>query len=156
MEPGVPACQQRRRVRNWLAGFFYFNEEVNIKNFSYDTLAPGNPQNALATQYQKTKDYPFFGSLNWRVSDNWDLAGGMRYSNDDKDFWVAMPQNLPFIPHLDGRITRQVGDSFVSWDLSATYKVSQNVNIYGRASPQVSARHPSRAGSHSAPCPRNV
>jgi len=118
---------------NWLAGFFYFNEEVNIDNFSYDTDAPGNPQNALATQFQETKAFALFGSLNWAVSDSWDLAGGLRYSDDDKDFWVAMPQSLPWIPDLDGRITEQVGDSFVSWDLSATYKASQDVNIYGRA-----------------------
>ena len=117
---------------NWLAGFFYFNEEVNIDNFSYDTLAPGNPQNALAQQYQKTKDYALFGSLTWAVSDTWDLAGGLRYSNDDKDFWVAMPQSLPWIPPLEGKITKQVSDSFVSWDLSATYKASRDVNVYGR------------------------
>jgi iron complex outermembrane receptor protein len=119
-------------VLNWLVGFFYFNEEVNINNFSYDTYAPGNPQNALATQYQETNDYAFFGSLNWAVSEKWDLAGGLRYTDDDKDFWVAMPQNLPWIPPLDGRITEQVGDSFVSWDLSAVYKANQNVNLYGR------------------------
>jgi len=117
---------------NWLVGFFYFNEEVYIDNFSYDTLAPGQPQNALATQWQETKAYALFGSLNWAVSDSWDLAGGLRYSDDEKDFWVAMPQSLPWIPPLDGRITEQVGDSFVSWDLSATYKASQNINIYGR------------------------
>jgi len=117
---------------NWLVGFFYFNEEVNIDNFSYDTYAPGNPQNALATQFQETKAFALFGSLNWAVSDSWDLAGGLRYSDDDKDFWVAMPQSLPWIPDLDGRITEQVGDSFVSWDLSATFKASQDVNVYGR------------------------
>jgi iron complex outermembrane receptor protein len=117
---------------NWLAGFFYFNEEVNIENYSYDTYSPGNPQNALATQYQKAKAYALFGSLDWAVSDSWELAGGVRYSDDDKDFWVAMPQNLPFIPPLEGRITRQLGDSFVSWDVSATHKASENVNVYGR------------------------
>jgi len=117
---------------NWLVGFFYFNEEVNIDNFSYDTYAPGNPQNALATQFQETKAFALFGSLSWAVSDSWDLAGGLRYSDDDKDFWVAMPQSLPWIPDLDGRITEQVGDSFVSWDLSATFKASQDVNVYGR------------------------
>jgi iron complex outermembrane receptor protein len=117
---------------NWLAGFFYFNEEVNIDNFSYDTYSPGNPQNALATQFQETKAFALFGSLNWAVSDTWDLAGGLRYTDDDKDFWVAMPQSLPWIPDLDGRITEQVGDSFVSWDLSATFKASQDVNVYGR------------------------
>ncbi len=119
-------------VLNWLVGFFYFNEEVNIDNFSYDTLAPGKPQNALATQFQETKAYALFGSLNWAVSGSWDLAGGLRFSDDKKDFWVAMPQSLPWIPPLEGRITEDVGDSFVSWDLSATYKANQNVNVYGR------------------------
>ncbi len=90
---GSPATAAR--PVNWLVGFFYFNEEVKIDNFSYDTLAPGNPQNVCATQYQETTAYALFGSLNWAVSDTWDLAGGLRYSNDDKDFWVAMPQKSP-------------------------------------------------------------
>ena len=118
-------------VLNWLVGFFYFNEEVNIDNYSYDTLAPGQPQNALATQYQKTTDYAFFGSLNWAVSPDWDLAGGLRYSNDEKDFWVDFVQPL-FQDPLDQPITENVGDSFVSWDVSATYKANQNVNLYAR------------------------
>ncbi len=117
---------------NWLVGFFYFNEEVNIENYSYDSLAPGNPQNALATQWQEANSYALFGSLNWQASDKWNLNAGLRYSDDDKDFWVAMPQSLPWIPPLDGRITEQVGDSFASWDLSATYAASDNVNVYGR------------------------
>jgi len=118
-------------VLNWLVGFFYFDEEVNIDNYSYDTLAPGQPQNALASQYQKTTDYAFFGSLNWRVSENWDLAGGLRYSNDEKDFWVDFQQPL-FQDPLEEPITENVGDSFVSWDVSATYKAAQNMNFFAR------------------------
>ncbi len=118
---------------NWLAGFFYFNEEVTINNFSYDTLAPGNPQNGLAVQFQEATAYALFGSLNWAVADRWDLAGGLRYSSDEKDYWVEIPQNLPWLPSWDGeRATEFVEDSFASWDLSATFKANPNVNVYGR------------------------
>jgi iron complex outermembrane receptor protein len=117
---------------NWLGGFFYFNEEVNIDNFSYDTYAPGNPQNGYSNQFQETKAYALFGALTWAVSDSWDLAGGLRYSNDEKDFWVDRPQPV-FQPPLVAPITENVSDSFTSWDLSATWKASQDVNVYGRA-----------------------
>ncbi|MCJ7753485.1 MAG: TonB-dependent receptor, partial [Thermoanaerobaculales bacterium] len=54
-----------------------------------------------------------------------------RYSNDEKDFWVDFVQPL-FQDPLDEPITENVGDSFVSWDVSATYKANQNVNLYAR------------------------
>jgi len=118
---------------NWLAGFFYFNEEVTIDNYGYASVPPDYPQFVWAQQFQEATAYALFGSLNWAVSDSWDLAGGLRYSNDEKDFWVAMPQEL-FPGQLDEPITRFLEDSFTSWDLSATYKASQDVNIYGRLS----------------------
>jgi iron complex outermembrane receptor protein len=118
---------------NWLAGFFYFNEEVLIDNFGYASVPPDYPQFVWAQQFQEATAYALFGSLNWAVSDSWDLAGGLRYSNDEKDFWVDMPQEL-FPGQLDEPITEFLEDSFTSWDLSATYKANQNVNIYGRLS----------------------
>ena len=118
---------------NWLAGFFYFNEEVLIDNFGYASVPPDYPQFVWAQQSQEATDYALFGALNWVVSDSWDLAGGLRYSSTEKDFWVAMPQEL-FPGQLDEPITRYLEDSFTSWDLSATYKASQDVNIYGRLS----------------------
>jgi len=116
---------------NWLAGFFYFNEEVNIDNFSYASEPPDYPQIAHGRQHQEAKAYALFGSLNWAVSDSWDLAGGLRYSNDEKDFWVDLPQPL-INPIEDPPITEAVDDSFTSWDLSATFKANEDVNIYGR------------------------
>jgi iron complex outermembrane receptor protein len=118
---------------NWLAGFFYFNEEVLIDNFGYASVPPDYPQFVWAQQSQEATDYALFGALNWAVSDSWDLAGGLRYSSVEKDFWVDMPQEL-FPGQLDEPITRYLEDSFTSWDLSATFKASQDVNIYGRLS----------------------
>lgn len=128
---------------NWLLGLFYFNEEVMVDNFSYDTLAPGNPQNGHAVQWQEATAYAMFGSLDYEVNELWNLAAGLRFSHDEKDFWVDRPQPL-FQPPLIAPITEQTDEDYTSWDVSATYKASQNVNVYGRVA--TSFRAPSIQG----------
>ncbi len=128
---------------NWLAGLFYFNEEVMIDNFSYDTLAPGNPQNGYSNQWQETTAYALFGSLDFRINELWNLIAGLRFSHDEKDFWVDRPQPL-FQPPLVAPITEQTDEDFTSWDLSLTYKASSNLNWYGRVA--TSFRAPSIQG----------
>ncbi|MCD4748333.1 MAG: TonB-dependent receptor [Thermoanaerobaculales bacterium] len=127
----------------WLTGLFYFNEEVMIDNFSYDTLAPGNPQNGHAVQWQETEAYALFGSVSYEVNEKWDLAAGLRFSHDEKDFWVDRPQPI-FQPPLVAPITEQTDEDYTSWDLSVTYKASPNVNWYGRVA--TSFRAPSIQG----------
>jgi iron complex outermembrane receptor protein len=122
---------------NWLAGVFYFNESLQVDSFAYDSLAPGNPQDGYAYQKQDATSYALFGSLNWQVSDRWNLTGGLRYSSDDKDFSTQRVQ-APFVQWLfygslpSVVITEHVDDSNVSGDLSAVYAVNDNFNVYGR------------------------
>jgi len=115
----------------WLVGAYYFNEDLDVDSFSYDSLAPRNPQNGYATQTQETKAYALFGSLDFNLSDDWAMKAGLRYSNDKKDFAADRPQPL-FQPPLSHPIERHTSDSNVSWDLSATYKANPNLNLYGR------------------------
>ncbi len=122
---------------NWLVGVFYFDESLQVDSFGYDSLAPGNPQDGYAYQTQDATSYALFGSLNWQVSDRWNLAGGLRYSNDEKDF-AAQRVEAPFVQWLffgSGPtvvIEEHVEDSDVSGDISAVYAVNDNFNIYGR------------------------
>lgn len=127
----------------WLVGVFYFNEEVSIDNFSYDTFAPGNPQNGYSNQWQETTAYALFAALDYRINDLWNVAGGIRFSHDEKDFWVDRQQPI-FQPPLVAPITEQTEEYHPSWDLSATYKANPNVNIYGRVA--TSFRAPSIQG----------
>jgi iron complex outermembrane receptor protein len=115
----------------WLVGAYYFNEKVDIDSFSYDSLSPGNPQNGYATQNQTTDSYAVFASLDYTFSDAWSIKAGLRYTNDTKDFEADRPQPL-FQPPLTHPITRHTSDSNVSGDLSATYRVNPNVNLYGK------------------------
>jgi iron complex outermembrane receptor protein len=122
---------------NWLVGVFYFDESIQVDSFAYDSLSPGNPLDGYAYQKQDAKSYALFGSLNWQASDKWNLAGGLRYSNDEKDFEAQRVQ-APFVQWLfygslpSVVITESVDDSDVSGDISAVYAVNDNFNIYGR------------------------
>jgi iron complex outermembrane receptor protein len=63
----------------WIAGVFYFKENIQIDSISFDSLAPGNPQNsAYATQTQDTRSWATFGSLNYTVTDKLKVRAGLR------------------------------------------------------------------------------
>jgi iron complex outermembrane recepter protein len=117
----------------WLVGAYYFNEKVDIDSYSYDSLTAGNPQNGFATQQQTTDSYAAFASLDYKLSEDWDIKAGVRYSNDKKDFaanrpWPIAGTNIATI----APITEHTSDNNVSGDLSAEYRVNPNVNLYGK------------------------
>jgi len=148
--PDIDQLTQEVRVAStgdgdlsWLAGAFYFNEDLEVDSFSYDSLTAGNPQNGYATQAQDSTAYALFGSVTYRLNELWTLAGGLRWSHDERDFVADRPQPL-FQPPLVAPIERSVDDDNVSWDLSATYKLDADVNLYGRVA--TSYRAPSIQG----------
>jgi iron complex outermembrane recepter protein len=116
---------------NWLLGAYYFNEDVDIDSFSYDSLGAGNPQNGYAIQSQQTTSYALFGSFDFKIAEDWSIKAGLRYTNDEKDFEADRPQPL-FQPPLTAPIKRDTSDNNVSWDLAATYKANPNLNFYGK------------------------
>jgi iron complex outermembrane recepter protein len=116
----------------WLGGLYYFNEDLNIDSFNYDSLAPGNPQNGYANQNQKNKAYAAFGSVNFAASDALNFRAGLRYTNDKKDFVANRLVAPPFSPTFIGRLTTNTSASDVSWDFSGTYKLSNETNFYAR------------------------
>lgn len=127
----------------WLVGAFYFKEELQVDSFSYDSLAPGNPQNGYAVQRQQADAYALFASVDYRPSDLWTFKAGLRFSHDEKDFVAERPQPI-FQPPLVRPITARTDDNSVSWDLSAALKVNRDVSVYGRLA--TSFRAPSIQG----------
>ena len=111
----------------WIGGLFYFKESMQIDSISFDSLAPGNPQNsAYASQTQDTKSWAAFGSLNYTVSDKLKLRGGLRYTNDKKDF-TAKRVEATTASHALNSDTNNV-----SWDLSGTYALDRDTNLFAR------------------------
>ena len=116
----------------WIGGAYYFDEDITIDSFNYDSLG-GGVQNGFASQRQKNKAMALFGSANFKVSDQLNVRGGLRYTSDKKDF-VAKRFVSPFGAGATPEITAKPSDKDVSWDLSATYALDKSTNVYGRLS----------------------
>ncbi|WP_281560504.1 TonB-dependent receptor [Thalassomonas sp. RHCl1] len=118
---------------NFQAGFFYYMEDLTIESLSYNT-ADNSAINGYAVQDQETRAWALFGSMDYQVSDDLKITTGLRYSADDKEFvaerftnptpWNGSPDYMKGEANPD--------DSHVSWDISANYKVSDDVNWFGR------------------------
>ncbi|WP_223788149.1 TonB-dependent receptor [Marinicella meishanensis] len=117
---------------DWQGGLFYFSEDITIDNFGYDSLSPGNPRNIVAQQRQDTTAWGVFISGDYDVTDQFRIQAGLRYSNDEKDF-VAIRTESPFADPI-GPLRERPEDDEISWDLSATYDFSDDVNVYTRVS----------------------
>lgn len=115
---------------NWTVGLYLFDENVDISSFNYDTLG-GGVENGRAFQTQDTTSWAVFGSVDFDVTKQLNISAGIRFTDDDKDFVVVRPVG-PFGAPAAGPFTRNVGDEEISFDLSATYAVSDETNIYAR------------------------
>lgn len=105
------------------AGVFSFDEDVTITSLAY----AGDFAFSGATRSQDSQSFGVFGSLSYDLSDQLTVSGGLRYTDDEKDFVAERTVGTPL-----GPITESVADEQLSWDLSATYALNEEVNLYSR------------------------
>jgi iron complex outermembrane recepter protein len=124
---------------SYQAGLFYFDEDLTIVSENYSTL--GDPNNAtggvniLVAQAQQSEAFGVFGSLTYQLSEALSVTGGVRYNNDSRDFAVVRSRDTQFPGFLQnplGTVVRSVEDDNITWDISATYAASDDVNLYAR------------------------
>lgn len=136
----------------WQAGVYLFHEDYKIESFSYDSLN-GNAQNGYERVRQKNDAYAVFGSVNYDVTPDLKLRGGLRYTQDKKTFDVEAYDNSGFVPCIrpglfgqppkctlvdlaalepDGDLSASPKNSKVNWDLSGTWAVANDTNLYAR------------------------
>jgi len=111
----------------WLGGLYYFDEKLIVDSFNYDSLTAGNPQTSgPSRQRQDNKAWAVFGSLNYDVTPQLKLRGGLRYTRDRKDFVVQsiVPPGPAQTLHKEASNT--------SFDVSGTYALNKDVNLYAR------------------------
>ena len=129
--------QEFRAVSSWSgpwlvqAGVFLFNEDVEDSSHNYD------PTGATATDTtnsrQKNDAEAVFGSLEFSATSQLKLRGGVRYTWDHKTFSVPVAvaadgTPLPLAPPL----WQAEKATNVSWDVSANYALTPDVNLYAR------------------------
>ncbi|MBL8305591.1 MAG: TonB-dependent receptor, partial [Rubrivivax sp.] len=115
----------------WLAGLYYFDEQLKIDSFNYSSLG-GNAQNGYATQDQDNKAYALFGSVNLDVSEAVKLRGGIRFTKDKKDYFADRITPPPFSSTFVGRRTANTDVSNTSGDFSASYALDKSSQAYFR------------------------
>jgi iron complex outermembrane recepter protein len=111
---------------NWQAGLYYFNEDADGYSNNFSSVT--QQQTSHLASHQKNKAWAAFASVNYNLSEDFTLRGGLRYTEDEKHFNTVDAVNVV-----------QVGPSFVdeskskvNWDLSGTYKLNRDVNLYAR------------------------
>lgn len=120
-------------------GIFYFDESLSILSENYSTLGdPLNPPggvNIVVAQQQESEAFGLFGSLTYALTDDLRVSGGLRYNDDQRDFVVVRSQDTQFPVFLQnplGTVTRQVSDDTITWDVSLTHEINDDVNVYAR------------------------
>jgi iron complex outermembrane recepter protein len=120
----------------WIAGLYYFNEKLQVDSFNFDSFAVGDPQNGYAVQHQQAKSWAAFGNLVYALTPALKLRGGLRYTDDKKDF-DAIRTWTPGKAKTDP--TGTVGPLFAnpkstnwSWDLGANYTLDKSTSLYAR------------------------
>jgi iron complex outermembrane receptor protein len=114
----------------WQAGVYYFDEDYDTEFFSYDSLG-GGAQNQYLRANQTNQAWAVFGSINYDVTEAFEVRAGIRYTHDEKDFVTGDPEGFTF-PDPTAPTTASLSDSNTSWDLSGTYAVTDAVNLYAR------------------------
>ena len=122
------------------AGVFLFYESVTAADDDY--CAPGdgafvpvcaasNLWSLLDTEVSRQKNdaEAIFGSLEYTVTSDFKARAGVRFTEDHKEF--AVLYNTSF-PPPSPPLSESSSASNVSWDVSATYTLNSDVNLYAR------------------------
>ncbi|MES2317391.1 MAG: TonB-dependent receptor [Pseudomonadota bacterium] len=118
---------------NWIGGLFFFSEDMAIDSIAFDSLTAGNPLSPnYSTQTQSSKAWAAFGSLNYTVSDRLKLRAGLRYTSDKKDF-TAQRVEPGATPATSGVLPVNLASNNISWDVSGTFILTPNTNLFARA-----------------------
>jgi iron complex outermembrane receptor protein len=142
---------------DWQAGVFFFKEDYKIESFSYDSTTAGNVEDGYLRVKQKNDAYAVFGAVNYAVSPQFKLRAGVRYTWDKKEFTTEAYYANGFAPCIaptigfpgagplrctladlqalepDGSLAASPKDNKASWDLSGTYALDKDINLYARA-----------------------
>jgi iron complex outermembrane recepter protein len=140
---------------SWQGGLFFFDEDYRIESFNYDT-SNASAQDGYQRVRQTNQAWALFGAINYSVSPELKLRAGLRYTADKKKFDVedyfsntfaaCFDPGLAGPPDVrkctleqlrllepDDNLSAAPKDNKMNWDLSGTYAIDKDINVYARA-----------------------
>lgn len=101
----------------WQAGFYYFDSDLQVTTNPF-FVTP-------STVRHDNRAWSVFGQASYDFTDRMTLTGGLRYTDDQKEF-TALASPVPVADVA-------VEDDQISWDASLNYKATDDVNLFVRA-----------------------
>ncbi|MBU2587178.1 MAG: TonB-dependent receptor [Alphaproteobacteria bacterium] len=101
---------------DWQFGGFYFDSDFDVTTIGFDFPPP-------VTVNHTNEAWALFGQLSYQLTETLRVTGGLRYTDDEKDFFVrdgAPPQPV------------SVGDEQLDWDISLFADVSDDASVYAK------------------------
>jgi len=101
---------------SWQVGGFYFESDFDVTTVGFTFPPP-------VTVNHTNEAWALFGQVGYQITDKVRVTGGLRYTDDQKDFFVrsgAAPQ------------PRSVGDKQFDWDISIFGDVSDDASVYAK------------------------
>lgn len=142
---------------SWIAGAYYFKGK--LESASSNAVLPGSvsatgvPRALVYNRGDYTIDadsFALFGSANWKVTDRFDVAAGVRQTREDKDidlFYGTAPAGFAFndpsttgwayagvnrpLTQRAAQNERRAWNDF-TWDVTPSYQVNDNIRTYFR------------------------
>jgi len=124
---------------NFTAGLFYEHDTRHFTQSGFIAYLPNDPatgqSNTFGSLQQFSGDtYSGFADLDWKILPRLELAGGARYTLEEKDGNVVTTYLNAFLPigspvgeHIIGDIT----EHNVSPEVTLSYHIAHNVLLYG-------------------------
>ena len=118
------------------AGVYYFHQKLHYTEFDY---TPAGVRDSFIIHDDKNENFGLFASGEYKATDKLTLRAGVRYSHDKKRDMISLDPTLAATSIASQLIvvplplTNHAKASNVSWDASATYAVTDQVNLYARA-----------------------
>lgn len=101
---------------SWQVGGFYFESDFDVTTVGFDFPPP-------VTVNHTNEAWALFGQLSYQLTEAVRVTGGLRYTDDEKDFFVrsgAAPQPV------------SVQDDQFDWDISVFADVSEDASVYAK------------------------
>lgn len=119
----------------WLVGAFYTHEDTVNDQYIYAETNAGRPiagfNPLLAAQLPDTyEEYSLFGDLTYHITDQFDVAGGLRYARNNQGFDIAAKGFLVGSHDLTGSSSEGV----VTYSFGPSYKITKDIMTYFRVS----------------------
>ncbi len=121
--------------RSWTTGLYVFYEDFDIETFNYSTLDRPHTLNGYVFQNQKTRAWAIFGSMDLLTQEHLIITGGARLTSDAKDFEATRstsPLSFAGVGPI-GPLYASPSARVATWDISALFRLSDNVNWFARA-----------------------